>query len=97
MTGEFRDAVSLCPVRQLHEIIDRPIRQIFGPPPTDRLAPGRGVVRWSELFQLLARKNYRGFLSYEAPNPAHWQKPAIETAREGADAARRALATAFAG
>lgn len=64
-------------------------------PPVDRLPAGRGVVGWSDLLRLLAEKNYTGWLSYEAPNPAHWARPATETAREGADAARRALATAF--
>ena len=67
-----------------------------GPPPTDRLPPGKGRVRWSDLFQLLAAKNYTGYLSYEAPNPAQWNRPAVETAREGAEATRRALAQAFA-
>jgi sugar phosphate isomerase/epimerase len=67
-----------------------------GPPPTDRLPPGKGLVQWAPLFQLLAAKNYRGFLSYEAPNPAHWQKPAADTAAEGASAAREKLAQAFA-
>ncbi len=59
-------------------------------PPVDRLAPGKGVVRWSELFQLLAAKGYEGWVSYEAPNPAHWAQPAVDVAREGAygDAAR---------
>ena len=66
-----------------------------GPPPTDRLPAGKGLVQWAELFKLLAAKNYRGFLSYEAPNPVHWNKPAGETAREGADAVRRQLAAAF--
>ena len=66
-----------------------------GPPPTDRLPPGQGLVRWSELFQLLAAKNYTGYLSYEAPNAAQWQRPAAEVAREGAQATRQALARAF--
>ena len=66
-----------------------------GPPPVDRLPAGKGLVDWSGLFRLLAEKNYRGFLSYEAPNPAHWNKPAAETAREGADAVRRQLDKAF--
>ncbi len=67
-----------------------------GPPPTDRLPPGRGLVDWSGLFRLLAEKNYRGFLSYEAPNPAQWDKPAADTAREGAEATRHVLDKAFA-
>jgi 2-keto-myo-inositol isomerase len=66
-----------------------------GPPPTDRLPPGKGLVRWSELFQLLAAKNYTGYLSYEAPNAAQWQRPAADVAREGAQATRQALARAF--
>jgi sugar phosphate isomerase/epimerase len=64
-------------------------------PPVDRLPPGKGVVGWSDLFRLLAGKDYAGYISYEAPNPAHWAQPAAETAREGADATRRALAAAF--
>jgi 2-keto-myo-inositol isomerase len=66
-----------------------------GPPPTDRLPPGKGLVRWSELFQLLAAKNYTGYLSYEAPNAAQWQRPAADVAREGEQATRQALARAF--
>ena len=65
-----------------------------GLPPVDRLPPGQGVVDWTGLFGLLAEKGYDGWLSYEAPNPAHWQQPAAETAKRGAEAARRALAGA---
>ncbi len=64
-------------------------------PPVDRLPPGKGIVGWTDLFGLLAEKGYDGYLSYEAPNPAHWQQPAAETAKQGADATRRALAAAF--
>jgi 2-keto-myo-inositol isomerase len=67
-----------------------------GLPPVDRLPPGKGIVDWTGLFRLLAEKGYAGYLSYEAPNPAHWQRPAEETAKQGAAAARRALAVAFA-
>jgi 2-keto-myo-inositol isomerase len=56
--------------------------------PTDRLCPGKGLVRWAEVFALLEEKGYRGCLSYEAPNPAHWERPALETAREGLEATR---------
>ena len=59
--------------------------------PTDRLAPGRGIVRWREVFQLLAAKGYAGYLSYEAPNPAEWARPPLEVAREALDATRRFL------
>ena len=66
-----------------------------GPPPTDRLPPGKGIVRWTELFQLLAAKNYNGYISFEAPNPAHWERSAADVASEGAQATRSALAKAF--
>jgi 2-keto-myo-inositol isomerase len=60
--------------------------------PADRLPPGRGVVRWGEVLGLLLEKNYTGYISYEAPNPAHWSRPALDIAREGADATRAVLA-----
>jgi sugar phosphate isomerase/epimerase len=60
--------------------------------PTDRLAPGKGLVRWREVFQLLREKGYRGYLSYEAPNPALWSRPPEEVAREGVEATRALLA-----
>ena len=60
--------------------------------PVDRLPPGQGVVRWREIFELLIEKDYAGYLSYEAPNPAHWSRPPHEIAREGADATRALLA-----
>lgn len=60
--------------------------------PTDRLAPGRGCVRWVEVFALLAEKSYQGYLSYEAPNPELWARPALEAAREGVEATRALLA-----
>ena len=60
--------------------------------PVDRLPPGQGVVRWREIFELLIEKDYAGYLSYEAPNPAHWSRPPQEIAREGAAATRALLA-----
>ena len=60
--------------------------------PTDRLMPGEGRIRWDEVFGLLAEKGYAGYLSYEAPNPALWARPAFDVAREAAVATRRLLA-----
>jgi sugar phosphate isomerase/epimerase len=60
--------------------------------PVDRLCPGRGVVRWKEVFGLLIEKGYDGPLSYEAPNPEHWKLPAEQVAREGLEAVRQLLA-----
>ena len=48
----------------------------------DRLPPGRGRVPFKEVFGVIARKGYPGYLSYEAPNPAAWARPADEVARE---------------
>jgi len=68
-----------------------------GPPaaakrPTDRLPPGKGMVRWKEVFQLLLKKNYQGYLSYEAPNPDYWSRPPEEVARDAVEATRKLLA-----
>lgn len=59
--------------------------------PTDRLAPGRGVVKWREVLGLLAEKNYTGYLSYEAPNPDLWARSPYEVAREGVELTRKLL------
>lgn len=72
-----------------------------GPPsqvstPVDRLPPGKGVVRWHEVFQLLMEKGYQGYVVYEAPNPAQWSRPPEEVAREGIAATRTLLAAAAA-
>jgi len=68
-----------------------------GPPPavrrpTDRLPPGKGKVRWREVFQLLKDKGYSGYLSYEAPNPDYWSRPPEDVAREAVEATRKLLA-----
>jgi 2-keto-myo-inositol isomerase len=59
--------------------------------PTDRLPPGKGIVRWREVLGLLAEKNYTGYLSYEAPNPRLWARPPDEVAREGVELTRALL------
>jgi sugar phosphate isomerase/epimerase len=60
--------------------------------PTDRLPPGRGRVRWKDVFGLLKEKNYPGYLAYEAPNPEQWARPPEEVAREAVVATRELLA-----
>lgn len=62
---------------------------------TDRLPPGKGVVDWKGMFGLLAEKDYRGYIMYEAPNPAQWNRPPEEVAREGITAARELIASAL--
>lgn len=59
--------------------------------PTDRLAPGKGIVKWREMLGLLAEKGYTGYLSYEAPNPELWERPPIEVAREGVELTKKLL------
>ena len=68
-----------------------------GPPPavkrpTDRLPPGKGKIRWPELFAFLKERDYQGYLSYEAPNPDYWARPAEDVAREAVEATRKLLA-----
>jgi sugar phosphate isomerase/epimerase len=64
--------------------------------PVDRLPPGKGVVRWLEVFRLLRDKGFDGYLSYEAPNPAQWARPPLEVCREGVEATRGLIAKALA-
>jgi sugar phosphate isomerase/epimerase len=59
--------------------------------PTDRLAPGKGTVRWRDVLGLLAAKGYTGYLSYEAPNPELWARPPADVAREGVELTRALL------
>ncbi len=59
--------------------------------PTDRLAPGKGIVKWREMLGLLFEKNYTGYLSYEAPNPEIWARSPYDVAREGVELTRKLL------
>jgi sugar phosphate isomerase/epimerase len=59
--------------------------------PTDRLAPGKGIVKWREMLGLLFEKGYTGYLSYEAPNPELWARSPYHVAREGVELTRKLL------
>jgi 2-keto-myo-inositol isomerase len=59
--------------------------------PTDRLPPGKGVVKWREMLGLLAEKKYTGYLSYEAPNPELWARSPYDVAAEGVELTRKLL------
>jgi 2-keto-myo-inositol isomerase len=59
--------------------------------PTDRLTPGKGIVKWKEMLGLLYEKGYTGYLSYEAPNPDLWERPPVEVCREGVELTRKLL------
>jgi sugar phosphate isomerase/epimerase len=65
--------------------------------PTDRLPPGKGVVKWNEMLGLLHEKGYTGYLSYEAPNPEQWQRSPYDVAREGVELTRKLLRDAVPG
>jgi len=57
----------------------------------NRLPPGRGTFPFRDFFAVLRAKDYRGFLSYEAPNPAAWQDDPLRVAREALEATRALL------
>jgi len=59
--------------------------------PTDRLPPGKGIVKWREMLGLLAEKGYTGYLSYEAPNPDQWARSPYDVAHEGVELTRKLL------
>ena len=52
-------------------------------------------MRWTEVFSLLNEKGFDGYLSYEAPNPAQWERAPLEVCREAVTATRALLATAL--
>ena len=62
--------------------------------PTDRLVPGKGIVKWREVLALLYEKGYTGYFSYEAPNPELWARSPYDVAREGVELTRRLLRNA---
>jgi sugar phosphate isomerase/epimerase len=62
--------------------------------PTDRLPPGQGVIFWHDVFGLLAEKKYTGYISYEAPNPVLWDRPAVDVCREGVVLTKKLIAEA---
>jgi 4-hydroxyphenylpyruvate dioxygenase len=57
----------------------------------NRLPPGEGAVDFRGVFGLLAEKGYAGPLSYEAPNPAAWQRDPTQVAHEALQATRELL------
>lgn len=87
-----------------HVPVDRIITFQFsdappGPPsdtrqPVDRLPPGKGVAPFVEIFKNLMAMGYQGYMSYEAPNPAQWNRPPDVVAREGVEMVRALLSQA---
>ena len=58
---------------------------------TDRLPPGKGIVPFAEFFRMVQDRGYRGYLSYEAPNPSAWARNPEEVLREALLATRALL------
>jgi sugar phosphate isomerase/epimerase len=58
----------------------------------DRLLPGRGVIRLTELIGALRAAGYSGPWSLETFNPDYWALPPTEIAKEGRAALARVLA-----
>lgn len=77
---------------QYSDVPDAPIPAF---PPIDRLPPGQGTIDWTAMLRALAEAGYRGYLSYEGPNPAQWARAPEDVAREGVSAMRDALKGAF--
>jgi sugar phosphate isomerase/epimerase len=77
---------------QYSDVPDAPVPSF---PPTDRLPPGKGVIAWEPMLRALAHKNYRGYLSYEGPNPAQWARAPQDVATEGQRAIRQLLQATF--
>ena len=59
---------------------------------SDRLLPGRGVIRLTELIGTLRAAGYSGPWSLETFNPDYWALPPTEVAIEGRAAMARTLA-----
>ena len=60
----------------------------------DRLPPGKGTVPFVEIFKTLMALDYRGYMSYEAPNPDQWSRPADVVALEGLERVRALITQA---
>ena len=48
----------------------------------DRLPPGQGSVPFKAIFAIIGAMGYSGYMSYEAPNPSAWVRPARDVAGE---------------
>jgi sugar phosphate isomerase/epimerase len=59
--------------------------------PIDRLPPGEGVIDWDEFLGIVRGIGYRGYLSYEAPNPVLWEQDPVAVAVDGARRIRSLL------
>jgi sugar phosphate isomerase/epimerase len=58
---------------------------------TDRLPPGQGIIPFGPVFAALADSGYRGYISYEAPNPVAWERDPRTVAAEALAATKSYL------
>ena len=56
--------------------------------PTDRLPPGKGIVKWREMLGLLAEKGYTGYLTTRRPIPSNG-RARLTMSRAKASSSRR--------
>lgn len=70
----------------LNDAPDKPPREIED---ADRVFPGDGVIRLSELLRELHRRAYDGPWSLETFNPAYWKQDPATAARSGFEAVTR--------
>ena len=80
-------------VFQYSDVPERPVTGGEAGRPTGWRRAG-GTVRWNDVLGLLAEKGYSGYLSYEAPNPALWERSPFEVAAEGVAETRKLLRAA---
>jgi 4-hydroxyphenylpyruvate dioxygenase len=90
--GHPRDLDDLAPAEIAYvQFSDVPRSGLVPGAATDRLPPGQGAVPFREFFAAIRGRGYRGYASYEAPNPKAWARPAEDVATEALAAARGLL------
>ena len=93
--GELSALDSLAPEKIVYiQFSDVPRHGLEPGKALDRLPPGQGCVPFREIFARGPVRQYSGYLSYEAPNPAAWARDPAAVSREAIAATRAALANA---
>jgi 2-keto-myo-inositol isomerase len=75
----------------LNDAPKKPPRQIED---ADRVLPGEGVIRLSDLIQELNGRGFAGPWSLETFNPRYWKEDPVALARRGLEAVTRSIAPA---
>ena len=94
-SGEGFDAMDALTLDEIVHVQYSDVPVGAGPATPDnllnRLPPGQGTVPFGEFQKWLTAKGYTGAYSYEAPNPAAWERDPLEVAREAMAASRAAF------